>query len=215
MAGFWTQANATPKRNHRFLVEITELGKGGAGSGGGAQSVIWWAKTVSTPSFGITSVTHSFLDNEYYFPGRVQWKEVSMQLVDPVSPDAVSLTNQMINDFGYVVKNRRNLDTAGQPNPVIPGSPVTFDRKRTKSAIGDFIIQILDEDGRTLEKWTLHNAFPTDIKFGDMDYSSDELRTIDMTIKFDWATCDVMGDESNPKEEYFRQARINNTFTNN
>tara|TARA_R100001509_G_scaffold150458_1_gene109452 strand:+ start:682 stop:1320 length:639 start_codon:yes stop_codon:yes gene_type:complete len=212
MAGFWTQANATPKRNHRFLVEITELGKGNGMTG---QSVIWWAKTVSTPSFSVTSVTHSFLDNEYYFPGRVQWKEVSMQLVDPVSPDAVSLTNQMVNDFGYVVKNRQNLDPASAPDPTVPGSPLTFDRKRTKSAIGDFIIQILDEDGRTLEKWTLHNAFPTDIKFGDMDYSNDELRTIDMTIKFDWATCDIIGDDANPKEDYFVESQINPTFTNN
>ena len=212
MAGFWTQANATPKRNHRFLVEITELGKGNGMAG---QSVIWWAKTVSTPSFNVTSVTHSFLDNEYYFPGRVQWKEVSMTLVDPVSPDAVSLTNQMVNDFGYVVKNRQNLDPASNPTPQVPGSPVTFDRKRTGSAIGDFIIQILDEDGRTLEKWTLHNAFPTDIKFGDMDYSNDELRTIDMTVKFDWATCDVIGDDANPKEDYFVESQINPTFTNN
>ena len=47
-----------------------------------------------------------------------------------------------------------------------------------------------------------------------MDYSSDELRTIDMTLKYDWATCDVIGDDSNPKEDYFVQARINNTFTN-
>ena len=212
MAGFWTQANATPKRNHRFLVEITELGKGNGMAG---QSVIWWAKTVSSPSFSVTSVTHSFLDNEFHFPGRVQWKEVTMQLVDPVSPDAVSLTNQMINDFGYVVKNRQNLDPASQPNPQVPGSPVTFDRKRTGSAIGDFLIQILDEDGRTLEKWTLHNAFPTDIKYGDMDYTSDELRTIDMTVKYDWATCDIIGDESNPKEDYFVESKINPTFTNN
>ena len=36
-----------------------------------------------------------------------------------------------------------------------------------------------------------------------------------MTVKFDWATCDVIGDDANPKEDYFVESQINPTFTNN
>ena len=39
---FWSQNDVEPKRNFRFKVEITGLA---------ANSVLWWAKTVTTPSF--------------------------------------------------------------------------------------------------------------------------------------------------------------------
>ena len=71
---FWSQADVEPKRGFRFVVQI------------GTQ-VVWWAKQVSTPSFDVGEVEHSFLGNKYYFPGKVSWTEVSLTLVDPISVD--------------------------------------------------------------------------------------------------------------------------------
>ena len=39
-----------------------------------------------------------------------------------------------------------------------------------------------------IEEWQLKNAFITSVKFGDLDYNSDELINIDLTIKYDYAT---------------------------
>ena len=68
---FWSTANANsePKRNFRFLIQL---------GGFDNQDILWYAKSVVLPSYNVTNVPHAFLDNEYYYPGRVQWQEVSM-----------------------------------------------------------------------------------------------------------------------------------------
>ena len=46
---------------------------------------------------------------------------------------------------------------------------------------------LLDSNGKSLEEWTLWNAFITDAKFGDLSYGDDELTQVDLTLKYDWA----------------------------
>jgi hypothetical protein len=95
---FWSDsAQVEPKRGFRFIVEIG-LGANMMLSGG--------RNSVTTPSFDVGEVEHSFLGNKYYFPGKVSWTEVSLTLVDPISPDAVALTNQYLVDSGYMVPSR-------------------------------------------------------------------------------------------------------------
>ena len=124
---FWSTNDVEPKRNFRFQVQITGLTDLGAPT-----DILWWAKTVTTPSFDVSEVEHNYLDNKFYFPGRVSWNEVSLTLVDPISVDAVQIT---------------------------------------------------------IEQWILNNPFIKSAKYGDLDYSSDDLRTVEMTIRYDWATC--------------------------
>ena len=174
-----------PKRNFRFKVEITSLG---------GNSVLWWAKTVTTPSFDISEVEHNFLDNKYYFPGRVSWNEVSLTLVDPISVDAVALTNEIIEGSGYVIPS--------QP-PADAGNLSTISKAKAVAALGKVIITILTADGNKVEEWTLNNPFVKSAKYGDLDYSNDDLRTVEMTFRYDWATCDSSDNPSGPAGIYF------------
>lgn len=85
-----------PKRGFRFKVEINGLH--------GQQTLVWWAKKVDKPNFDVTESKHSFLDKEFYFPGRVQWQTINLTLVDPVAPvDCVYQTNKIIEDSGYAI----------------------------------------------------------------------------------------------------------------
>ena len=43
------------------------------------------------------------------------------------------------------------------------------------------------QKAKYVEEWNLHNAFITSVKFGDLDYNSDDLVNIDLTIKYDYA----------------------------
>jgi hypothetical protein len=177
---FWSTNNVEPKRNFRFLVQFTGLGDLGQGLGG--EDVLWWAKTVTTPSFDVSEVSHDFLDNKYYYPGRVTWNEVSMTLVDPVSPDAVGQTNALLEAMGYVIPSNTNeLSSMSKPG--------------SAEALGDIVISVLDSDGNPIETWKLQNPFIKSAKYGDLDYSNDELRTITLGLRYDWATCDIDGVE--------------------
>ena len=145
---FWRDAEIEPKRKFRFQVQL----------GTGADSVLWWAKTVNTPSFDVSETEHDFFDNKYYFPGRVTWSEVTLTLVDPISIDAVSQTkNKAVNDGGLI----------------------------------NLMIEVLNAEGVVVESWKLHNPFIKSAKFDDFDYSSDDLRGLELTVRYDWATCDT------------------------
>ena len=98
---FWKEHNAEPKRNYRFKISIM---------GFGSNSIIWWAKGFKPPSYEVSEATHDFVDNKFHFPGRLTWNECSMTLVDPVSPNAVALTNNIIIDSGYKVKNQNSTE---------------------------------------------------------------------------------------------------------
>ena len=39
-----------------------------------------------------------------------------------------------------------------------------------------------------VEEWKLNNPFVKSAKWGDLDYSNDELKQIDMVIRYDWAS---------------------------
>lgn len=167
---FWTESSIEPKRNFRFQVQLGD-------------DVIWWAKNITTPSFDVATVEHNYLDNKYFFPGRVTWQDVSLTLVDPISIDAVKKTNEYvigkdISSLNYKVKQKTDLET-------------TVSKAKATEALGQVVITILDAGGDAVETWTLNNAFILSAKYGDLAYDNDELRTIDMTFKYDWASCET------------------------
>jgi len=172
--GFWNDAaNSEPKRNFRFLIQL---------SGMGADDVMWYAKTVDIPNFSITNVQHNFLDNEFNFPGRMQWQEINISLVDPISVDAVQKTNNLIVKAGYQIP--------GAPPNVGPnGGASTMSRARMNDSLETVTISVLDAQGNGIETWTLKNPIITSVKYGTMDYSSDDLKQIDIGLRYDWATC--------------------------
>ena len=135
------------------------------------------------------------MDNRFYFPGRVTWNEVSMTLVDPISVDAVTQTNKILEDMGYAVKAN---DT----------NKVTMSKKKAANGpLPAVVISVLNADGKPIEVWTLRNAFLKSAKFGDLDYSSDDLRTVEMTVRYDWAQCDTSGNTGVPnvKSNFFEE----------
>jgi hypothetical protein len=172
---FWTNPQDTPKRNFRFLITLGAFG---------ANDVVWFAKSVKVPSFSVGETEHDFLDNKFYYPGKTTWEEVSMTLVDPASPDATELTMEILENSGYSVKKA--------PPSVGDGTASTISkRSAVQSGIQNLKIEVLDDKGSAIETWTLNNPFIKSVSFSDLDYSNEDLRTIDLSIRYDWATCEV------------------------
>ena len=172
---FWTQAGTEPKRNFRFRVTFDSLNTNNTELGG----VLWWAKSVTTPSFDLGETEHHYLGGKYYFPGKVSWSEVSLSLVDPISPDAVGLTNQLLINSGYMV-----------PDSTRDNQFSTISKNRSIAAgLRGITIEVLQANGDVVETWVLQQPFIKAANFGDLDYSSEDLRTVELTIRYDWATC--------------------------
>jgi hypothetical protein len=49
----------------------------------------------------------------------------------------------------------------------------------------DIDLELLDPTGVVVEKWLLEGCFITDLNFGELDYSRDDLANIDCSLRMD------------------------------
>ncbi len=120
----------------------------------------------------------------FHYPGKIKWNDVTVVLIDPGGEDdVVKKTMKLLSDAGYKIPtNGSNVEDYD-----------TFSKSELVTNNGDVVLEALDESGALLEDWHLHNAFITSVKFGDFDYSSEDMREIEITFKYDWASCEVEG----------------------
>jgi hypothetical protein len=60
-----------------------------------------------------------------------------------------------------------------------------------QESLGPVKIKSLDDEGNIVETWTLHGAFITSMKPSQLSYEQDSLTSIDVSIKYDFATLEV------------------------
>ena len=168
---FWGDAASDPKRGYRVFLYI-----------GGIP--VWVVKTVTKPSVEINTITHTYLNHEFKFPGRVVWNgEITATLADPLAPDLAKTLIDTVRASGYQYPD--------QPNAI-----ATTSKSKALAAIGGaVVIAQIDPEGRPVEEWTLKNAWISSVSFGDtLDYTSDEATELSITIKYDWAEMTVFGE---------------------
>lgn len=168
---FWNQASIEPKRTFRWLLYIAGM----------PQFIV---KDVKKPSFTVASTSHDFINYKFHYPGRVEWQDIQVTIVDPVQPDSTASLVRILEAAGYVLPD----EFTSQAN-----EPRTISKQAFVDAMGGQI-QLVQFGANTgaqqqnvLEKWTLNNPFLTNVDFGSLNYTSDDLVNISMTIKYDWA----------------------------
>ena len=174
---FWTDggSDVDPKRNFRFKVIIN--GFNNAANENAGDTLVWWAKKVQKPNFTVAEVKHVFLGHTFYYPGKTEWQEITMTLVDPVTPNAMAILSKIHQDSGYQL-----------PQPQENGLVTQSKQKSSNALVSVQIIQI-DADDQAVETWELKNPFLKKISFSDLDYENDDLTTVDISFRYDWATC--------------------------
>ena len=169
---FWSENFASggkdPKRKFRFIVSFANIATPEGGP------ILWFAKTAGKPSFSLGDASHEFLNHKFNYPGRVSWDPIDITVVDPTDPDVAATLSDIIVKAGYSPPtNAYDLESMSKHSAV--------------SALGTVTVSQLDESGTPIETWTLWNAFINSLKFGDLDYSSDDLTEITINLKYDWA----------------------------
>ena len=81
-----------------------------------------------------------------------------------------------------------NVEQGGYTLPANENTLTTVEKQR--SLFGDVHIDQIDADGNSIERWTLRQAWVRDFTQSDLDYEADELSTIDLTFRYDWAELD-------------------------
>ena len=168
MPDFWNKSSLEPKRQHRWTLHLHNSGV-----------PTYVVKKVDKPSFKINESVHDYFGHKFYYPGAVEWNTVTVTLVDPVDPDTSKDLQALLQRSGYNDPTTRDgslLSTVSKADSV--------------AALGPTVV-LRQYDGATnkqVEAWTLFNPWIKEVKFGSLDYSSDDMVEIDLTIRYDWAT---------------------------
>jgi hypothetical protein len=186
---FWSEALSEPKRQHRFLLQMPMLGVDRENNNEPKSAYVQYlAKTVSKPAYTLGVTEHKFLGNTFHYPGAVTWDEVSATIVNSVEPNGDEMLYRALYQAGYYDPSDQSayfLDNTGKP-----GTP---NKAFSQRALGLVEIIELNGAGEQIDSWLLNNAFITNVKFGDLDYSGEELLNVEMTFRYDWATFKTTG----------------------
>ena len=164
---FWANSALEPKRKHRWLLYL-----------GGTDIPVFVVKTVKKPGFTINPAEHQFFGHKFYYPGNVTWDPVEVTLVDPIDPNVSKKLFEALRRSGYET-----------PDVTEGGAAFTTSKlKATKVLNGQVKLEQLGPENDVVETFKLWNPWITAVKFGDLDYTSDEMVDITMTIQYDYAT---------------------------
>ena len=159
---FWSNPATEPKREYRFLIRNGE-----------EESTWYWVKSTDTPSFDINEEVYMLGNHKYKYPGTVSWNDISITIVDD--------SDRVRNLYDLLIKGGYHPSASE-----IDG----MSKKRMRNILtneGDFQIVLLKADGEPSDTWTLKNPWVKSADFGKLDYSSDELLSITLTICYDRA----------------------------
>ena len=170
---FWSDQNTEPKRAFRYFFSLE------SNADPSSKIETYAIKSVKKPSFSVSEVPHQYVAHTFYYPGRVTWNPVDVTFVDPVVPDQSSVITNMFIGGGYSVPKEE------------VNSRTSFSKGKYVNSVGTPKITQIDADGNQIEQWTLHNTFITAIDYGQLDYSSEDLVVLSVTLRYDFATFDT------------------------
>ena len=181
-----SQANGfQPKRQFRFLVNFSKF-----------SNLTLMATKVGKPSYEMEGIQeHRVLNHTFKYPGIIKWQDISAEFIDSFDPDVGSKFWNSLLNAGYV-------------EPVGPEALVTGITKFSSAAsLGTVTIKQLDggsmapgpqespdltegfaQSTLVREEWVLHNAFIKGVKWGELDYGTDDIVKIGVDLTYDWAT---------------------------
>jgi hypothetical protein len=191
MSLIWTDASLEPKRKFKYLISFGKF-----------PEIKFLAQTCDRPGIKVANTEHKYFDKTYNHPGRVTWEPnpLSIKLVD-IQKKGSSQTDT----------NERLLEIFSQSGLQYfanDGDFRTIGKDSAVSALGLVTITVLDSltnagTGNTpenddlrlggqqpvlvAEKWTLHNSWLESIKPDGLDYGSDDILTVTIQVRYDFA----------------------------
>jgi len=124
----------------------------------------WFVTSTSRPKAKINSVAIPFLNTSTYVAGRFEWEEMQVTFKDPIGPSASQALMEWFRLHAESVTGRMGY-AAGYKK--------------------DIELEMLDPTGVVVQKWILQGTFMTGFDGQALDYSRDEIATIQVGLRPD------------------------------
>lgn len=185
---FWTENNFEPKRAFRFKMNL--------GYGEFDESIpYFYLKNAKKPSFEVATTTHKVAGREFNFPGSIKWMDTTVTLIDDTDNSVLKKLVSVIQESNYpdilTVDGQGNVSfTANGQLKFISKekSSKSLTGIRQDGATSFFTVEQLDAEGNIVEAWHMYNPFIYKMEQSDVDYDKEDLNTITLTMKYDWAS---------------------------
>jgi hypothetical protein len=124
----------------------------------------WFVISTARPKITIGEVEIPFLNTSTYVAGRFTWESIDVTFKDPIGPSAAQALMEWVRLHAESVTGRMGY-AAGYKK--------------------DIELEMLDPTGVVVEKWILQGTFLTNVDFGSLDYSSEDIAEISVTLRPD------------------------------
>ena len=147
-----------------------------------------FVKVAARPNLNIEETEINFLNAKRFLPGKGTWETITVTYYD-IAGDASGTSNVGLWDWlASVYDYTGGGAVAGVSAPEFISNPDVKQSSRRECYSGTGIIALYDGCGNALERWSLNDCWPQSINFGELDYSSSEEATIEVTIRYQGVT---------------------------
>jgi hypothetical protein len=160
--------NTHHKRRNRWLFQIPGISASGIGSFPPLKS--------ARPNISFKEIEVQHINETIYYPGKPDWKPIVLTLYEPMTEcEAPHPVFQWLQTAYDPKRGTYNPSCSGGEN-----GPQAL-----KMSLG--ILELYDGCGNVLESWYFENIWPQAVEFGELEMSSSDLVTCDVTIRYDRA----------------------------
>lgn len=124
----------------------------------------WFVMSASRPKINIGEVEIPFLNTSTWVAGRFTWDAIDITFKDPIGPSAAQALMEWVRLHAESVTGRMGYAAGYKKNVEL---------------------EMLDPAGVVIEKWILEGTFLTNVDFGSLDYSSEDIAEISATLRPD------------------------------
>ena len=124
----------------------------------------WFVMSASRPTINIGEVEIPFLNTSTWVAGRFTWDAIDVTFKDPIGPSAAQALMEWVRLHAESVTGRMGYAAGYKKNVEL---------------------EMLDPAGVVIEKWILEGTFLTNVDFGSLDYSSEDIAEITATLRPD------------------------------
>lgn len=162
-------SNLIIKRQFRWTFDISGIKAGG-------QSTVpeYFVKLASRPNLTVEETELNFLNEKTWIPGKAAWETITVTYIDVATKDNQPLWNWLASVYNF----SGSSSNGGSNNSYATQGSQPGDYEGTGN------LRMWDGCGTLLEKWTLKRMWPTSVNFGELDYSSSEAATIELTLRY-------------------------------
>lgn len=146
------------------------------------------------PSYTVQTQDAKLLNWTFSYPTNIVWDPINFSVRELFEgytfTSILGLFYGKLVDYGWDPPNKLT-----EVSPVLGEQNLIFSKDLSKlslrESLGPVIIKSINDGGETVEEWTLHGAFVTAVKPSNLSYEQESLTSVDVTLKYDFATLEV------------------------